>query len=129
MNTVIRTIQQLQQAQADAWIYGFIVTGIALLLAIVISAVINWRSDRRDFITRRIWFIIIGLVLPLSYWVYNMQMIVPRIQNAGFQNMFKATNLYILFSAIGAYFIVGIFTMFISKKGSKWRSILSKKFQ
>ena len=129
MNTVIRTIQQLQQAQADAWIYGFIVTGIALLLAIVISAVINWRSDRRDFITRRIWFIIIGLVLPVSYWVYNMQVIVPRIQNAGFQNMFKATNLYILLSAIGIYAIVGIATMFIAKKGSKWRSVLPKKFQ
>ena len=129
MNTVIRTIQQVQQAQADAWIYGFIVTGIALLLAIIISAVINWRSDRSDFITRRIWFIIIGLVLPLSYWVYNMQVIVPRIQNAGFQNMFKATNLYILLSAIGIYAIVGIATMFIAKKGSKWRSVLPKKFQ
>lgn len=129
MNTGIRTLQQLQQAQADAWIYGFIVTGIALLLAIVISAVINWRSDRRDFITRRIWFIIIGLVLPLSYWVYNMQVIVPRIQNAGFQNEFKATNLYILLSAIGIYAFVGITTMFIAKKGSKWRSILPKKFQ
>lgn len=129
MNTVIRTIQQVQQAQADAWIYGFIVTGIALLLAIIISAVINWRSDRRDFITRRIWFIIIGLVLPLSYWVYNMQVIVPRIQNAGFQNMFKATNLYILLSAIGIYAIVGIATLFLAKKGSKWRSVLPKKFQ
>ena len=129
MNTVIRTIQQVQQAQADAWIYGFIVTGIALLLAIIISAVINWRSDRRDFITCRIWFIIIGLVLPLSYWVYNMQVIVPRIQNAGFQNMFKATNLYILLSAIGIYAIVGIATMFLAKKGSKWRSVLPKKFQ
>ena len=129
MNTVIRTIQQVQQAQADAWIYGFIVTGIALLLAIIISAEINWRSDRRDFITRRIWFIIIGLVLPLSYWVYNMQVIVPRIQNAGFQNMFKATNLYILLSAIGIYAIVGIATLFLAKKGSKWRSVLPKKFQ
>ena len=129
MNTVIRTIQQVQQAQADAWIYGFIVTGIALLLAIIISAVINWRSDRRDFITRRIWFIIIGLVLPLSYWVYNMKVIVPRIQNAGFQNMFKATNLYILLSAIGIYANVGIATLFLAKKGSKWRSVLPKKFQ
>lgn len=129
MNTVIRTLQQLQQAQADAWIYGFIVTGVALLLAIVISAVINWRSDRRDFITRRIWFIIIGLILPLSYWVYNMQVIVPRIQKAGFQNMFKVTNLYILLSAIVIYAIVGIVTMFVAKKGSKWRSVLPKKFQ
>ena len=56
MNTVIRTLQQVQQAQADAWVYGLIVAGVALALAIGIAFMINWRSDRKDFITRRIWF-------------------------------------------------------------------------
>ena len=89
MNTIIRTLPQVQQAQADAWVYGLIVTGVALLIAVVVSYLINWRSDRRDFLTRRICFIVIGLVLPLSYWLYNMQVVVPKIQNVGFQNMFK----------------------------------------
>ena len=54
MNTVIRTLPQVQQAQADAWVYGAIVVVIALAIAILIANVINWRSDRKDYITRRI---------------------------------------------------------------------------
>ncbi len=44
MNTIIRTPLQLQQAQADAWVYGLIFCGIALALAIAIAFIINWRS-------------------------------------------------------------------------------------
>lgn len=126
MNTYIKTIAQLHQAQADAWVYGLIVCGIALALAITIAFVINWRSDRRDFITRRIWFIVIGLVAPSSYWIYNMQAIVPKIQNAGFKSMFEETNLYVLLASIGIYFVVGLGLMF-GFRNTKFGSILGKK--
>lgn len=129
MNTIIRTLPQVQQAQADAWVYGLIVAGVALAIAIAIAFMINWRSDRRDYITRLIWFIIIGLVAPASYWIYNAQAVAPKIQNPGFRNMFETTNLYVLIVSILAYFIVGMGSMFIAKRGSKWRSILPKKFQ
>ena len=95
MNTVIRTLPQIQQAQADAWVYGAIVAILALAVAILISSLINWRSDRKDYITRRIWFVVIGIVASLGYWLYNMQVIVPTIQNDGFQIMVKETNLYL----------------------------------
>ncbi len=126
MNTVIRTLPQVQQAQADAWVYGLIVAGVALAIAIAIAFLINWRSDRRDFITRRIWFIIIGLVAPASYWLYNAQAVAPQIQNPGFRNMFEATNLYVLIAAIIAYAVVGIILM-LSFRTSKLGSILGKK--
>lgn len=126
MNTVIRTLQQVQQAQADAWVYGMIVAGVALALAIVIAFMINWRSDRKDFITRRIWFIVIGLVAPASYWLYNAQAVAPRIQNPGFKNMFEETNLYVLLASIGVYAIVGVVLM-LCFRTSKLGSILGKK--
>lgn len=126
MNTIIRTPIQLQQAQADTWIYGLIVCGIALALAIAISFIINWRSDRRDFITRRIWFIVIGLVAPAGYWFYNMQAIVPKIQNPGFKSMFEGTNLYVLLASIGIYFVVGLALM-LGFRNTKFGSILGKK--
>lgn len=126
MNTVIRTLQQVQQAQADAWVYGLIVAGVALALAIVIAFMINWRSDRKDFITRRIWFIVIGLVAPASYWLYNAQAIAPKIQNPGFKNMFEETNLYVLLASIGVYAIVGVVLM-LCVRTSKLGSILGKK--
>lgn len=126
MNTVNRTLQQVQQAQADAWVYGLIVAGVALALAIVIAFMINWRSDRKDFITRRIWFIVIGLVAPVSYWLYNAQAVAPRIQNPGFKNMFEETNLYVLLASIGVYAIVGVVLM-LCFRTSKLGSILGKK--
>lgn len=126
MNTVIRTLQQVQQEQADAWVYGLIVAGVALALAIGIAFLINWRSDRKDFITRRIWFIVIGLVLPAAYWIYNAQTIVPRITNPGFKNMFEETNLYVLLVSIGVYTVIGIALMFCFRT-SKLGSILGKK--
>lgn len=126
MNTIIRTPIQLQQAQADAWVYGLIVCGIALALTITIAFIINWRSDRRDFITRRIWFIVIGLVAPAGYWLYNMQAIVPKIQNPGFKSMFESTNLYVLLASIGIYFVAGILLM-LGFRNTKFGSILGKK--
>lgn len=126
MNTVIRTLQQVQQAQADAWVYGLIVAGAALALAIAIAFMINWRSDRKDYITRRICFIVIGLVAPASYWLYNAQAVAPRIQNPGFKNMFEETNLYVLLTSIGVYAAVGVFLMFCFRT-SKLGSILGKK--
>lgn len=126
MNTVIRTLQQVQQAQADAWVYGLIVAGVALALAIAVAFMINFRSDRKDFITRRIWFIVIGLVLPSSYWLYNAQAVAPRIQNPGFKNMFEETNLYVLLASIGVYAVVGVILM-LCFRTSKLGSILGKK--
>lgn len=126
MDTVIRTLPQIQQAQADTWVYGAIVAVIALAIATLIAFLINWRSDRKDYITRRIWFIVIGIIAPLGYWLYNMQVIVPKIHNAGFQNMFKETNLYVLLASIVCYFAVGIFLMFCFRN-SKLGSILGKK--
>lgn len=126
MNTVIRTLQQVQQAQVDAWVYGLMVAGVALALAVVTAFMINWRSDRKDFITRRICFIVIGLVLPASYWLYNAQTVAPRIQNPGFKNMFEETNLYVLLVSIGVYALVGIVLMSCFRT-SKLGSILGKK--
>lgn len=126
MNTIIKTPLQLQQAQADAWVYGLIVCGIALALAIAIAFVINWRSDRRDYITRRIWFIVIGLVIPAGYWLYNMQSIDPKKSNPGFKSMFEETNLYVLIASIGIYFIAGILLM-LGFRNTKLGSILGKK--
>ena len=126
MNTVIRTLPQVQQAQADAWVFGLTVAGVALAIAIAIAFMINWRSDRRDFITRRIFFIVIGLLFPAGYWLYNTQKIVPVIQNPGFKNMFAATNLYVLITSIVVYVVIGIALM-LCFRNSKLGSILGKK--
>lgn len=121
----ITTLQQLQQSQADAWVYGLIVCGITLAIAITVVCLIPWRSDQKDYGWRRICFIVIGLGLPSFYWLYNMQVIAPRISNPGFRSMFQETNLYVLLTSIGLYACVGIVCMFCFRK-SKLGSILGK---
>ena len=42
---VIKTLSQVQQEQANAWVYGFIIAGVALAIAIGIAFLVNWRSE------------------------------------------------------------------------------------
>lgn len=125
MNTVIRTMQQLHQVQADAWVCGLIVCGVAIALTILIAFLIPWRSDRKDYAWRRICFIVIGVALPSCYWLYNYLEIAPQISNPGFRSMFLQTNLYVLLVSFVIYAIVGIALMFCFRM-SKLGAILGK---
>ena len=125
MNTVIRTMQQLHQAQADAWVCGLIVCGVAIALTILIAFLIPFRSDRKDYVWRRICFVVIGLMLPACYWLYNMQEIAPRISNPGLRSMFQQTNLYVLLISIAVYIIIGIVLM-LCFPNTKLGAILGK---
>lgn len=125
MNTIIRTLPQLQSAQSDVWIYGAIVALCTLGLAVLIAFLIPWASNRRCYIKRRLWFIFIGPIASLAFWVYNSTQIAPTIQNAGFKTMYEQTNLYVLLAYIAAYYIVGVLLMFCFRH-SKLGSILGK---
>lgn len=124
MNKII-TLPQLQQAQADAWVLGLIVCVIAIALAIIIAFMIPWRSDRQDYIWRKICFIVIGITLPVCYWLFNTLTVAKYIPNPGFRRMFQETNLYILIVSIALYTIIGIVLMFCFRN-TKLGAILGK---
>ncbi len=126
MNTVIRTLQQLHQAQAYAWVYGLILAGIALGIAVLIAFLIPWQSNRRCYIKRRIWFIVIGLALPCCGWLYHTFSVAPRIHTSGFKSMYQTTNMYVLLTSIALYAVIGVVLMF-AFRNSKLGSILGKK--
>ena len=126
MNTVIRTIQQVHQAEASAWVLGLIIAGVALAIAIGIAFLIPWQSNRRCYIKRRIWFIVIGLALPCCGWLYHYFSVAPRIQNTGFSSMYERTSLCVLLTSIALYAVIGVLLMFWFRN-SKFGSILGKK--
>lgn len=128
MTATLRTLPQVQAAQSEAWMYGAIVVVVALVLAILIAHLINWRSDRRDFITRRVWFILIGIIAPAGHWIYCLQEVAPQIQNAGMQNMYKDTALEVLLASLACYFLVGLVLMLVFRN-TKLGSILGRKKQ
>lgn len=125
MHIIIRTLDQVKLAQSDAWIYGAIVALCALGLAVLFAFLIPWASNRRCYIKRRLWFIFIGPIASLAFWVYNSTQIAPAIQNAAFKAIYEQTNLYVLLAYIAAYYIVGLILMFCFRH-SKLGSILGK---
>jgi hypothetical protein len=125
MNTIIRTLPQLQAAQNEAWIGGLIVTAAAVAIAVAVAFMINWKSNRRCYITRRIWFIVIGLLAPIAFWLYNLLEVSPNISNQGFQSMYESTIVYVTCVSLLLYFIVGVGLMFAFRT-TKFGSILGR---
>ncbi|MEG1860223.1 MAG: hypothetical protein RRY07_01770 [Bacteroidaceae bacterium] len=122
----IRTLAQLKELQNETMVYAIIVFLIALLIAWICSNIISYQGGNdRSFIKRRIWYIVIGLLASLGFYLYNGLLVSQRIVNAGFKSMFSGTNFTCLGITITGYAIVGVIIMFVFRH-SKFGSILGK---
>ena len=120
MITRITTLPQLEALQNSTMIYAVISALIALLIAFIISFIIKYQGGQdKSYITRRIWFIVIGIVSAAGFYLYN------DLVNAGFKSMFVETNITCIGILLGIYFVLGILIMFIFRN-SKFGSILGK---
>ena len=125
MNAITKQAHLLS-AQADAWTLGLIIVGIALAIAIGIAFLIPWQSNRRCYIKRRIWFIVIGLALPCCVWLYHYFSVAKNITKQALQIKYQGTNLCVLLTSIALYAVIGVVLMFVFRN-SKFGSILGKK--
>ncbi len=72
MITRITTLPQLEALQNSTMIYAVISALIALLIAFIISFIIKYQGGQdKSYITRRIWFIVIGIVSAAGFYLYN----------------------------------------------------------
>lgn len=125
MITRITTLPQLEALQNSTMIYAVISALIALLIAFIISFIIKYQGGQdKSYITRRIWFIVIGIVSAAGFYLYNV-VVKGQIVNAGFKSMFVETNITCIGILLGIYFVLGILIMFIFRN-SKFGSILGK---
>ena len=95
-------------------------------LIAIISFIIKYQGGQdKSYITRRIWFIVIGIVSAAGFYLYNDLVVKGQIVNAGFKSMFVETNITCIGILLGIYFVLGILIMFIFRN-SKFGSILGK---
>ncbi len=126
MITRITTLPQLEALQNSTMIYAVISALIALLIAFIISFIIKYQGGQdKSYITRRIWFIVIGIVSAAGFYLYNDLVVKGQIVNAGFKSMFVETNITCIGILLGIYFVLGILIMF-KLRNSKFGSILGK---
>ena len=125
MNNIVN-INQLNQLMSSTYIYAIIVFLVAIAIAYIVCSLVPWQGGKdRSYITRRIVFIIIGILAILGFWIYNDQIVASHIRSAGFVNMFKTCNLKCLGITTGGYLVVSLIIMFCFRH-SKFGSILGR---
>lgn len=122
----ITNLPALQSLQDETMVYAAIVGAVALGLSFLVASLVAYRGgDDRSYITRRIWYVIIGFVAAAGFYVYNDLVVKPDITNAGWQSMFSDTNLICIGIILGVYIIGGVILMFVFRH-KKFGSILGK---
>ena len=123
----IDTLTQLRDLQNSTLIYAAVMCAIAILMVYLVSNMIAWQGGNdRSYIKRRVWWIIIGFVASIGFWMYNDLVNVPRIINMGFRHMYSQTNLFCLFLVLIGYFLISLLLMLFLFRKAKFGSILGK---
>lgn len=123
----IATLSQLQDLQNSTWIYAIAVCFIAIAIAYLVSNMIAWQGGNdKSYVKRRVWWVIIGFVAGLGFWIYNDVVNVHRIVNVGFKHMYSQTNLLCLFVVLLCYFGISLLIMATLFRQAKFGSILGK---
>ena len=123
----IATLNQLQDLQNSTWIYAIAVCFIAIAIAYLVSNMIAWQGGNdKSYVKRRVWWVIIGFVAGLGFWIYNDVVNVHRIVNVGFKHMYSQTNLLGLFVVLLGYFGISLLIMATLFRKAKFGSILGK---
>lgn len=122
----ITTLPALQSLQDETMVYAAIVGAVALGFSFLVASLIAYKGGNdRSYITRRIWYVIIGLAAVAFFYIYNDLFVKPNITNVGWQSMFSDTNSISIFINLGVYLVGGIILMFTFRH-KKFGSILGK---
>ena len=126
----MRKIEALKQVQAligETYMYAIIIAVAAVALAFIIANLIKWGGGKSDasHIKRRIYYIIIGIIAPITFFLYNALYVSSYITKAPLQAKFSTANILATLILLGTYVLLGIITMFVFRR-SKWGSILGK---
>jgi Na+/H+-dicarboxylate symporter len=123
----IEALKQVQALIGETYMYAVIIGIIAVVLAFIIANLIKYQGGKNptDHITRRIWYIVIGLIAPIGFFLYNALYVSSYITKAPLQAKFSTANILATLALLGVYVALGIITMLIMRR-SKWGSILGK---
>ena len=123
----IETLKQLEALVGTTYMYAFIVAVVAVVLVFMIANLVKYAGGKNstDHIKRRVWYIIIGLIAPIAFFLYNALYVSSFIVKAPLQAKFSTANIFATLVVLGIYVVLGIITMLIMRR-SKWGSILGK---
>ncbi|MDR1720776.1 MAG: hypothetical protein LBR67_11790 [Dysgonamonadaceae bacterium] len=123
----IESLKQVEALIGETYMYALIIGIIAVVLAFIIANLVKYQGGKNptDHITRRIWYIVIGIIAPIAFFLYNSLYVSNYITKAPLQAKFSSANLFASLAVLGVFVVLGILTMLFMRR-SKWGSILGK---
>jgi hypothetical protein len=122
----VTTVQQLEALKSSTLVWAAIICVAAFAISFLIATHVPYKGGKdTSYITRRIWYIVIGVVSALGYWIFNFLVKVPAIKNPGFQSQFSHTNLISVVVVVLGYVVLGLLVALIFRK-SKFSTVYIK---
>lgn len=129
MNTVIKTISQLKDAEVNAYIYSVIIAVVFILLLIIVANMISWKPGAKDNSgeTRRTFFWLFLALSLIASVVVNFFVFYQEIAVAHFKSEFMMHMGIAGFVSAAVYGIISFIIIRTQKKNTKLASIFPKK--
>lgn len=121
----IETLKQVQALIGETYMNAVIIAVVGLALTFIIVNLVKYGGGKNstDHIKRRVWYITIGIIVFISFFLYNALYVSSYITKAPLQAQFSTANVLATLVVIGIYLVLGIVSMLILRR-SKWGSIL-----
>ena len=105
----IRSIRELEALQSETYMLAAATVIIFLGLAFIVAQSIAYEGGKnpQDAIKRRWWFVSLGLIAFVTFFMYNYLYVKNTIINAALQAKFTDTNLLATFIVTAIYFLLG----------------------
>ncbi len=112
-------LKQVDALIQSTYVFSMIFMGVAILLAALISNSIKFQggANPKDSGKRRMWFWIFAILGPLSFFLYNVFMVIPTIKKGPAVGKFGATHIIGTAIILVSYIIVGFILSKMMKRG------------
>lgn len=120
----IENRQELGSLIQNTYFTALIFMAVAFAIALLIAKLIKWQGKPdNSYKKRRIWWIIIGIVVPFVFFLINATYVAGFIDRSSLSAKFGTHNIIATLVCLAGYFVVSIVTMLLFRS-SKWGSIL-----
>ena len=116
--------QALESLIQNTYFTALIFMAVAFVIAFVVASIIKWQgTPDNSYKKRRIWWIVIGIVVSVVFFLINAIHVASYFDQASLAAKFGTANIIATLVCLVAYFVVSIITMLIFRS-TKWGSIL-----
>jgi len=113
------SLKEIPQLITQTYVFAIIFVAVFLLLAIIISNIIAYEggTNPKDPGKRKMWFWIFAILGPISFYLYNLIMVIENIRKGPAVAEFGSTNEIATLIVLVSYILIGFILAKTMKRG------------